>query len=47
MTAQIEHLSAELQRFLSALETIGLTKELLPLYLVHHPVGTLNHYGAR
>ena len=29
MTAQIERLSAELQRFVSALETVGLTKELL------------------
>ena len=28
MTAQIERLSAELQRFVSALETVGLTKEL-------------------
>ena len=33
MNAQIEHLSAELQRFVSALETIGLTKELLPTTL--------------
>ena len=29
MTAQIERLSAKLQRFVSALETVGLTKELL------------------